>query len=116
MATAKRRAGNDGEPAVARARSSRPARDGLYQQARGMTDDLQEMGGLAKDAAQEELGKVGEMASACYAQGRDQVRRVERGVQHFIREQPLTSVLIAAGAGAIGGAVGVLLGRLWMRR
>lgn len=99
-----------------RSGSEHPARDRLYEQARGVTHDIQEMGGLASAAAQEQLGHMGDAASACYGQGRDKVRGVERSVEQYVREQPLTSVLIAAGVGAIAGSMGVLCGRLWMRR
>ena len=53
-------------------------------------------------------GQMQDNASACYGRGRDKVHYTERSVDQFIREQPLKSVLIAAG-------VGLLLGRFWMR-
>src|SRR5688572_1339330 len=93
-----------------------PARDRLYEQARGVTNDIQEMGGLASDAAQEQLGQMGDAASAYYGQGRDRVCQVERSVEQYIRERPLQSVLIAAGVRAIAGAAGLLCGRFWVRR
>jgi ElaB/YqjD/DUF883 family membrane-anchored ribosome-binding protein len=93
-----------------------PARDRLYEQARGVTHGIQEMGGLARDAAQEQFGQMGDAASAYYGQGRDRVCQVERSVEQYIRERPLQSVLIAAGVGAIAGTVGLLCGRYWMRR
>ena len=74
-----------------------------------MTKDLQGMGAIARDAAQEKLGHLQENASEFYEQGRDKVRQAARTLEQFIGEQPLTSVLIAAG-------VGLLLGRFWMRR
>ena len=42
-------------------------------------------------------------------QGREKVRQVEQSIEQYIREQPLKSMLIAAG-------VGLVLGRFWMRR
>lgn len=93
-----------------------PARDRLYEQARGVTHDIREMGGLASAAAEEQLGQMGDAASACYGQGRDKVCEVERSVEQYVREQPLTSLLIAVGVGALAGSIGVLCGRLWMRR
>jgi ElaB/YqjD/DUF883 family membrane-anchored ribosome-binding protein len=36
-------------------------------------------------------------------------KQVERSVAQYVQEQPLTSLLIAAG-------VGLVLGRFWMRR
>ncbi len=69
---------------------------------------LKDMGDIAADTAKETLGQLQENASACCERGRDKVRQVERTFDQFIREQPLKSVLIAAG-------VGLLLGRLWKR-
>jgi ElaB/YqjD/DUF883 family membrane-anchored ribosome-binding protein len=48
-------------------------------------------------------------ASEYCEEGRDKVRRAERGFEQYVREQPLKSVLIAAG-------VGMVLGRFWIRR
>jgi ElaB/YqjD/DUF883 family membrane-anchored ribosome-binding protein len=93
-------------------RGEQPAKDRLYEQARSVTHDIQEMGGLASAAAQEQIGQMGDAASAYYERGRDRVYRAERGVEQYIREQPLTAVLIAAGVGAIAAG----LGFLWVRR
>ena len=92
-----------------RARSSRTASDRLGKQARIVTEDLQELRGIAGDAAQEKLGQLRENASDYYEEGREKVHQVERSFEQFIREQPLKSILIAAG-------VGLVLGRFWMRR
>ena len=83
--------------------------DQLGKQAKKVTDDLQAMGETVRDAAQETLGRVGETASECCAQGRDKVHGIACACEQFIRQKPLTSVLLAAG-------VGLLLGRFWNRR
>jgi ElaB/YqjD/DUF883 family membrane-anchored ribosome-binding protein len=67
------------------------------------------MGAVARDVAHEKLEDFQENASAVYEQGRDKVREATRTLERFIAEQPLTSVLIAAG-------VGLFLGRFWMRK
>lgn len=73
-----------------------------------VTRGLKDMGDIAADTAKEAVGQMQENASAYYERGRDKVLQVQRTFDQFIREQPLTSVLIAAG-------VGLLLGRLWRR-
>ena len=73
-----------------------------------MSKDIQAMGTAAKDVAQEKLGDLQETATAAYEEGKDKVREATRTLERFIEEQPLTSVLIAAG-------VGLFLGRFWMR-
>ena len=96
-------------PTVNRVRANRSASDRLGKQARKVTDDLQKLGGIAGDAAQEKLGQLRDNASDYYEERREEVHQVERGFEQFIREQPIKSILIAAG-------VGLVLGRFWMRR
>jgi len=81
----------------------------LKKKAKKVTEDLQEMGGAAKDAAQEKLGQLRETVSEYYEQGRDKVLDAKRSVGQFIRGLPIKSVLIAVG-------VGVLLGSFWTIR
>jgi ElaB/YqjD/DUF883 family membrane-anchored ribosome-binding protein len=90
-------------------RSDRPASGRLRKQATAVSKDLQAMGGTARDAAQEKLGQLRDNASEYFEQGRDKAHQVERTLAQFILDQPLKSILIAAG-------VGLLLGRFWMRR
>lgn len=86
-----------------------PASDRLREQAGAVAKDLQEMGGIARDAAQETLGHLQENASKLCDQGRDNARQAARSLEQHIAEKPLTSILIA-------GGIGLLLGRFWMRR
>lgn len=81
----------------------------LRAQAKEVSRDRKEMGGIAKDAAQEQLGHSRENATKCYEQGRDKVRGTACAAEQYIRERPVTSVVIAAG-------VGLLFGRFCMRR
>jgi len=81
----------------------------LSKQAKAVTQDLHEMGDIAKDAAQEKLEQLRANASEYVEQGRDKVQKVERSIEQYIRERPLKSLLIAAG-------IGLFLGRFWMRR
>lgn len=96
----------------ARANGSRAARPATYRlrtQARELSNDLQAMSGTARDAAKEQIGQMGENVSEMYEQGREKAHDVQRTLEQFILDQPLKSLLIAAG-------VGLLFGRFWMRR
>ena len=84
------------------------ASERLSAQAGAVSKDLHAMGSAAKDVAQEKLGDLQDTAAAAYEGGKDNVREATRTLEKFIEEQPLTSVLIAAG-------VGLFLGRFWMR-
>ena len=88
--------------------TAKPATERFSEQASAVSKDIQGMGAIAKDVAHEKLEQLHENAAAAFGQKRDQVRDATRTLEHFIAEQPLTSVLIAAG-------VGLFLGRFWMR-
>lgn len=77
--------------------------------AKEVTDELRQTGGTVRDAAQEKLGQVGEIASEYYEQGREKAHGVACACEQFLRQRPVTSVLLAAG-------VGLLFGRFWRRR
>jgi ElaB/YqjD/DUF883 family membrane-anchored ribosome-binding protein len=87
----------------------KPAADRMRSQARKVTMDLQEMGSIAGDVVQENLGQIRESASACFEQQRDEVRRVEQSLESFIKDRPFRSIMIAAG-------VGLFVGRFWRHR
>jgi ElaB/YqjD/DUF883 family membrane-anchored ribosome-binding protein len=81
----------------------------LGKQAKEVAEDLQKMGGTVRDAAQEAVGQVGETASEYYEQGQETVHGVACACEQFLRQRPLTSVLLAVG-------IGWLLGRFWKHR
>ena len=87
----------------------RPASDRLRKQIGAVSEDIQEMGAIARDAAQEKFEQMQENASELCDQGRDTARKAARSLEQYIAEQPLTSILIA-------GGLGLLLGRFWRRR
>src|SRR4051812_45184680 len=87
----------------------RLATERLRDQAGEVTRDIQELANIAGEAVQENLGHIRENASEYYEQGCNQVHKAERTVEQYIRDQPLKSVLMAAG-------VGMFLGRFWLRR
>ena len=83
--------------------------DRFGKQTKAVKKDLQKMGEAVSDAAQEKLEQVGEAASEYCVQGREKVHGVACACEQFIRDQPLRSVLMAAG-------IGWLLGRVRKRR
>jgi ElaB/YqjD/DUF883 family membrane-anchored ribosome-binding protein len=76
---------------------------------RTVAEDLQELGDMAKEMAQEKVEQVRAGAADCATEGREKVRDVQRSFEQYVREQPLKSVLIAVG-------IGMVLGRFWLRR
>jgi ElaB/YqjD/DUF883 family membrane-anchored ribosome-binding protein len=81
----------------------------LGAQAKGLSDDLKEMGATVNDAAQEKLADLRESATEYGQQGRGNLNGVLCDFEQYVRARPLKSVLIAAG-------VGLLFGRFWRRR
>jgi len=87
----------------------RHANGRLRRKTRTVTQDIRELGGLARDMAQDKVAQLRASASEYCEDGRAKAQQLERSFEQFVREQPLKSILIAA-------AVGMLLGGLWMRR
>jgi len=73
---------NNRHPTGNRARINRSASVRLGKQARKVTDDLQELGGIAGDAAREKLGQLRDNASDYYEEKREEVHQVERGLSN----------------------------------
>lgn len=59
----------------------------------------------AKDAATQVAGEVRDQAADYMAKGKEQAKCLQRGTEEFIRENPVKSILIAAGAGLLVGFV-----------
>ena len=64
---------------------------------------LAEAGNAARDVAQEKLNQVRDVASDYYEQGKEKAKQVNDTTVEFIKEQPFTSVMIAAGIGLLAG-------------
>jgi len=109
MATVNGRVTKKRHASANRTRAQRPASARLGKQAKELAKDLQEMGGAAKDAAQEKLGQLRGTASEYCEQGRDKVLHAKHTVGQIVRGLPIKSVLIAAG-------VGLVLGSFWTIR
>ncbi|MBI5764734.1 MAG: hypothetical protein HZA51_14555 [Planctomycetes bacterium] len=94
-------------PSVAnRGQSHRSASDRLGKQTKELKKDLRDLGETAKHAAAEELGKLRANAGEYCEEKRN---NVQHGIEQYIADRPLKTILIAAG-------VGLLFGRFWMRR
>lgn len=73
--------------------------DQLREQAGVIGHDVQEFGNIAKGAAQDKIEG-----------GRKRVQQIEKSFEDMIRDNPVRSVLIAAG---VGLTVSIVLGRRW---
>ena len=65
--------------------------------------NLAEAGNTAKEVAREKYEQVQQKASDLYGQGMDQAQQYSETATDFIKEQPFTSVMIAAGIGLLAG-------------
>jgi ElaB/YqjD/DUF883 family membrane-anchored ribosome-binding protein len=94
---------------TAHSRNARPLAAQLRRQAMGVKDDIREMGNTVKAAAQERIGELRDTALDSYEEGRVKAMGLGRTVQQYVEQQPLKSLLIAAG-------VGLVFGRFFGRR
>ncbi len=81
----------------------------VAHQTKKVAKDLQKLGGAAKHDARQKAGHLRGTVSEYYEEGRDKLLEAKRGATQRIREMPVLSVLIAAGAG-------ILCGVLWAIR
>ena len=93
-----------------RAAARRLPVDQLREQAVVIGHDVQELGSIAKVAAQETIEDGRKLAQQTIADGRKRVQQVEKSFEDIIRDNPVRSVLIAAG---VGLTVSLVLGRRW---
>jgi ElaB/YqjD/DUF883 family membrane-anchored ribosome-binding protein len=84
------------------ARTSATAEE-LHHHARAVKEDLRELGKATKTRATEYYEDGKEKSAEYYQQGKQRVADVGDRVEGYIREKPLQSVMIAAGAGALLG-------------
>lgn len=81
------------------------ARERLRDQTGTLKEDLRELGRLSRDAAAEKLGEAREAAAGYFDQGKRRAGEIEGDLEHYIREKPIQSLLIACGAGMLLGIV-----------
>jgi len=72
-------------------------------------DNIADIGHLAKDAVRDKLHDYSDRVAARYTDGKAKLSALEADLAHRVTESPMTSVLLAAGAG-------LLLCILWRRR
>ena len=70
--------------------------------------NLRDMGSQVRDAAEEKFNNLRDQAAEYYDQGRERAQEWEQNLESYVQDQPIKSLLIAAGVGA-------LLGFLWRR-
>jgi ElaB/YqjD/DUF883 family membrane-anchored ribosome-binding protein len=85
-----------------------PSRERLREQAAAVKEDVRELGRVAKEVSQEKLRETKQTAGEYIAKGRKKAGEFEDSVVSYIRDNPVKSVLMAAGAGAL---LGFLLSR-----
>ena len=77
----------------------------LKDKANEMVDNLRDMGSKVSDTASEQFQAAKETASEYYQAGRDKAAQWEEQIEAYVREQPVKSLLIAAGIGALFGVI-----------
>ena len=88
--------------------TAKGATDQLKDTAQQVTDNIRQIGSQARDAASEKFNDLKQQAGDYYGQGVDKAQEWEQGIEQYVQEKPIQSLLIAAG-------VGVVLGLLWKR-
>lgn len=76
----------------------------LRRKGADVKQNVQDLTTAAKAAAGEKLGELRDTANQYYEMGRNRAFDAEQTVEEYIRQQPLKSVLIAAGVGFLFGA------------
>jgi ElaB/YqjD/DUF883 family membrane-anchored ribosome-binding protein len=82
------------------------ARDGvdeLREKASQIKHDLGDLGSAARHAAVDSASAVRDAASAYLEEGRDQALQMGRALEQQVRQNPMPSLLIAAGVGFLAG-------------
>ena len=81
---------------------------GLRERASDIRDSVRDLASNAREAAGETMEHWRESATESLKRGKQRATEVEKTIEHYIRDEPMKSVLIAAG-------VGLLIGFLWKR-
>lgn len=80
----------------------------VRESASQLGQNIRDMGTQMRSAAQEQIGQLRQSASEYYQQGREKAMAWEHSLEDYVREQPVKSILIAAG-------VGLFFGFFWRR-
>jgi ElaB/YqjD/DUF883 family membrane-anchored ribosome-binding protein len=89
--------------------ATRGVTEQMRDTARQVKDDVRALGTQMRDVANEKMHGLKDQAAEYYRQGKIRARAIEEDMVDYIREKPMTSLLVAAG-------VGVLLGIFLRRR
>jgi ElaB/YqjD/DUF883 family membrane-anchored ribosome-binding protein len=89
--------------------SSGASRQDMQQKVQDLKQNVQELSSSARQMASEQYDTLRTSANDYIEQGRARAMEMERSLESQIRDQPLKSVLMAAG-------FGLVLGVLWSRR
>ncbi len=81
---------------------------GMKETAAQVQQGLRDLGTQARDVAGQQYDHLRQQATDYYEQGRARAEEFERGLEQYVQEKPIQSLLMAAG-------VGMLLGILWKR-
>ena len=73
------------------------------EQMENVADEMRDLRTRAKDAVREKYDQARHLAQDYYGRGRERAAEYEEEVVHYVRQKPLVSLLIAAGAGALLG-------------
>src|SRR5205823_7176977 len=80
----------------------------LRESAQQVKENLRDLGSQVRETATQQYEQHRDQAADYYEQGRQRAREMEQGLEQYVQEKPIQSLLIAAG-------IGMLLGILWKR-
>lgn len=89
--------------------SLRSQASSVREKAEAAREQLESASEGAREMAQDALDQARERGEELYLQGRERMSGMMNSVEQCIRDQPLRSLLVAAG-------IGCLLGAIWVRR
>lgn len=84
------------------------ATEQIREKAQEVGQTIRDVGQQARETAQQQYENLRRQAGEYYETGRQQAMEWEQSLEDYVRQQPVKSLLIAAG-------VGVILGALWKR-
>ena len=85
-----------------------PSAQQLRETASQVGENIREMGSQVRNVASEKYNDLRDQASQYYEEGRQRAIEWEQGLEQYVQDKPIQSLLMAAG-------VGFLLGILWKR-
>ena len=77
----------------------------IKDKASEMVDSVRDTASQMRDTASEQYQAAKETATEYYQAGREKAVEWEEQLENYVREQPVKALLIAAGVGAIIGAI-----------